>query len=346
MRLVLFCLLFLIQPGLVAQEELSTDNKRAIGHYEAGRRQYLLRNYGKAVAELKKAIEYAPAFIEAYLMVGQTYADAGQTEASLDAYQHAVDIDPEFFPNAFFFMAGHAHQLGRYEEAADYYETFLETGPVNPRLREASEKGLVNARFAETAEKNPVEFEPVNLGPNINTPYDEYWPSLSADEEMLVFTTLLPIDRINPHLRSRKQEDLYFSRFQNGQWTQARNVGAPLNTPDNEGAQSISGDGNFMVFTGCGRAEGYGLCDLYLSENRKGVWSIPRNMGPVINTRHSEKQPSLSSDGRILYFASDRPGGKGKYDIWVTERKPGGGWTTPENLGDSINTSDLDQSPF
>jgi len=101
-----------------------------------------------------------------------------------------------------------------------------------------------------------------------------------------------------------------------------------------------------MVFTGCMRDDGHGLCDLYYSENRNGVWTIPRNMGAPVNSKYSEKQPALSSDGRILYFSSDRPGGLGKYDLWKSERNENGKWGKPVNMGDSINSTGFDQSPF
>jgi outer membrane protein OmpA-like peptidoglycan-associated protein len=225
-------------------------------------------------------------------------------------------------------------------------QSFLAIGDNKVSLEESAREIITSCDFAIHAMENPVPFEPENLGPNINSENDEYWPSLSADESIMVFTMLLPIDARNPVTRANRQEDLYYSRYEDGAWQPARNAGRPLNTYDNEGAQSISGNGRFMVFTACGRDDGYGLCDLYFSVWEKGSWSIPVNMGPAINSQHSEKQPTLSADGRSVYFTSDRPGGLGQYDIWMSSRLPDGNWSHPVNLGANINSRVFDQSPF
>ncbi|NJM14639.1 MAG: hypothetical protein HC896_03990 [Bacteroidales bacterium] len=73
---------------------------------------------------------------------------------------------------------------------------------------------------------------------------------------------------------------------------------------------------------------------------------VPKNIGDTVNGRTSEKQPSISADGSTLYFSSNRPGGKGEMDIWVTQKDQQGKWGEPKNLGDSINTSGNEISPF
>jgi len=338
--------LFLFSLALNAQENFTIKNKRAIAKFETAKRYYILRDYQNSAVELMDAVAIEPEFIEAWLLLGQVQTDAGKLEESVAAYNRAVEIDPLFFPNVLFFLAENERALGEYYNAKVHYELFLALGNTKPEMREAALKSHASCDLAIIARENPVPFEPENLGENINTQYDEYWPSLSADEQMLVFTILLPIDYNNPAFYGNRQEDLYFSEFTGGQWQHAKNVGPPLNTPDNEGAQSISGNGLLMVFTGCMRDDGHGLCDLYYSENRNGVWTIPRNIGAPVNSKYSEKQPALSSDGRILYFSSDRPGGLGKYDLWKSERNKNGKWNEPVNMGDSINSAGFDQSPF
>jgi outer membrane protein OmpA-like peptidoglycan-associated protein len=295
---------------------------------------------------LKKAIVLEPGFIEAWLILAQVYTDAGNLDASTDAYLQAIKLDSLFFPNALYFLGLNEMELGRYKEARHHLLRFKAMEGIRGELKESAGEKLLSCEFAIHAMENPVPFEPENLGPNINSENDEYWPSLSADESIMVFTMLLPIDPRNPLTRAHRQEDLYYSRFENGAWQPAQNAGSPLNTYDNEGAQSISGNGRFMVFTACGREDGYGLCDLYFSVWENGSWSIPVNMGPAINSRYSEKQPSMSADGRMLYFTSDRPGGFGKYDLWMSTRLPDGHWSPPVNLGANINSREFDQSPF
>src|SRR5258706_13788924 len=90
-----------------------------------------------------------------------------------------------------------------------------------------------------------------------------------------------------------------------------------INTNFNEGAQNISQDGQWLIFTGCNFPEGFGSCDLYISFLEPGGWSTPENLGSGINTEFWESAPSLSPDKRDLYFASNRPGGYGGSDSYV-----------------------------
>jgi outer membrane protein OmpA-like peptidoglycan-associated protein len=114
----------------------------------------------------------------------------------------------------------------------------------------------------------------------------------------------------------------------------------------NEGAQNISQDGQWLIFTGCNFPNGFGSCDLYISYLDKNGWSTPENLGRTINTEFWESAPSLSPDKRDLYFASNRPGGYGGNDIYVSHYLANGRWSQPENLGPEINTIGDESTPF
>ncbi len=164
--------------------------------------------------------------------------------------------------------------------------------------------------------KKPVPFSPVSVGPGINTSDDEYWPSITADGMTLMFTRQPNITN-NPGFKGIVQEDFYVSHFENKVWQNAYNAGAPLNTDQNEGAQTLSSDGSYMYFTACNRPGGLGNCDLYFSAFSNGKWSEPSNLGAPVNTKHWESTPSVSADGRTLFFSSSRPGGFGGKDHLV-----------------------------
>jgi outer membrane protein OmpA-like peptidoglycan-associated protein len=204
-----------------------------------------------------------------------------------------------------------------------------------------AKRGIEQSDFAINAVQHPVEFKPERLSKAINSEDDEYWPSLSADESTFVFTRL-----VGSALKAHPQEDFYQSFWKDSVWTYAKNVGAPLNTYDNEGAQSLSANGMVMVYTVCNRRGVLGRCDLYISEKNGNKWTEPMNIGAPVNSAAKETQPSLSADGRTIYFASDKAGGKGGVDIWVTHQNEDGSWIVPENLGDSINTPGNEASPF
>jgi outer membrane protein OmpA-like peptidoglycan-associated protein len=119
----------------------------------------------------------------------------------------------------------------------------------------------------------------------------------------------------------------------------------PLNSNENEGAGCISQDGRILYFTACGRPDGAGRCDLYLSYRKEGGWSRPQNLGPAVNTGGWESQPCLSIDGQTLYFVSDRKDGLGGMDIWRSTLVEGR-WSQPVNMGPGINTAGDEKSPF
>ncbi len=180
------------------------------------------------------------------------------------------------------------------------------------------------------------------LNMRINSKYPEFSPSLSADGETLYFTR-----RING-----VNEDFYYAKPDTcGGWLSARNLGYPPNTANNESSFTITADDHYLFFMRSdNRSENgweRGGYDLYLAY-RKAIdspWSVPQSFGATINTPAFEGMPSLSPDIIDLYFASNRPGGYGGMDIWVSHFSFGL-WQMPVNLGAKINTSGNETSPF
>lgn len=339
----LFVFGMLIGPvELYAQGMLTSKSRKAIEAYNNGIRSYSLNNFANAEKQFLVAIQEDEQFIEAYLVLAEVYEDKGQPREAIGTYLKAFAIDESFFPYGWIRLGNLAYKEAMYHEAKTSYQKYLEISPGNLSNENTARKGIERCEFAENAMRNPVDFKPENLGAAINTHYDEYWPSLSTDEKTLVITRLVN----NSSIPGRMQEDFYISHYQDSAWTVMSNAGEPLNTPDNEGAQTISGDGRLMVFTACNRSDGLGRCDLYFSTREGENWSTPKNMGSPVNTSFRETQPSLSADGRTLYFSSNRNGGKGQHDIWVSHLDMNNHWSPPENLGDSINTGGIEMSPF
>jgi len=164
----------------------------------------------------------------------------------------------------------------------------------------------------------------------------QYFPSMTADNQFMIFT-------VRNATQMMDEENLYCSSFDEGAWNIPKQLSDRVNTKENEGASSISGDGKTLVYTYCTPRNG---CDLFISKRVRNEWMQPASLGNKINTSGWESHPSLSADGRTLYFASDRPGGQGKEDIWVTTLDSSNSWTRPVNLGDKVNTIESDMTPF
>jgi flagellar motor protein MotB len=129
-------------------------------------------------------------------------------------------------------------------------------------------------------------------------------------------------------------------------WGKSVNAGEPLNTSSNEGAQTLSSNGNYMYFTACERPGGMGSCDLYFSAFNEGRWSHPYNLGSPVNSQAWESTPSISADGNLLIFSSNRKGGYGGKDLWYSILGDNGTWSVPVNMGRTINTEGEEMSPF
>ncbi|MEN8229219.1 MAG: OmpA family protein [Bacteroidota bacterium] len=335
----------LVISGYTMAQNYSSNSKKAVKRFEEARACFQVRDDICTEERLLKAIKTDPGFIEAYQLLAQLCFDQGRVEEAIAYFSKSLEIDPEGNPDGYRLLAGLTMATGDYGRTLEHIETFLSFPPELVRMREEGEAIRRNCLFALKSLENPVPFHPENLGDAVNSDYSEYWPSLSVDEQMLMFTVMMPVAQQGEGNMGNIQEDFYYSMRNGNQWEGRMNAGAPLNTSDNEGAHTMSADGRTLYFTACNRRDGKGMCDIYQSMWENGKWSRPRNIGSPVNTRYSEKHPTVSADGRRLYYTSNQPGGFGSYDIWVS-KKTEDGWSTPVNLGDSVNTFGLEQSPF
>ena len=324
---------------------LHTSSGKALKIYNEGLSAYDYLDYAAAEKDFKQAVTIDKNFYEAYIMIGDLMAKQNRNLEAALSYKTAVKIDSLFFRPVFFNLANAEMMSGDYFNALRHFNVYLAQDGMSAKNKIAAAKSVKNCEFAITAIKNPVPFSPVNLGPGINTIDDEYWPSITADGQTLMFTRQ-PNPVTNSSFKGIVQEDFYISYLTTGVWQKAFNAGAPLNTDQNEGAQTLSSNGDYMFFTACNRRGGIGNCDLYFSAFKNGKWTEPSNLGSPVNTRHWESTPSVSADGRTLFFSSSRPGGFGGKDIWMTRLNEKNLWTEPVNLGSNINTEGDEMSPF
>jgi len=343
----IFVALMLFTGSVVLGQDYSSTSKKAIREFEKAKEFFQYKNDAEAEALLWQTVKIDPAFTEAWFMLAQIYLDQRKPNEAADYYLKGVMTNPDKNAYGFLKVAELEYNVGRYEEAAGHLAAWLSKEYRNEEMQMKAADLEKRINFALDAIAHPVPFNPVSLGPGINTEQYEYWPALSIDEKTIFFTVLGPQNEDMLKTKAELQEDFYFSRREENNWGMRTWLGPPVNTNANEGAQSVTADGKIIYFTVCNRPDGHGrLCDLYFSRVLEdGSWSAPENLGDEINTTSSEKHPSITADGRKLYFVSNRPGGKGDYDVWMSEKK-GDKWAKPVNLGDSINSPGMEQSPF
>lgn len=336
-------------------KQYSTSSDKAIKNFEKAQLSFEARKDNDAIELLQKAIKADPNFIEAHMFLAQVYSENNKFKEAMDEAKIAIGISPDFFKSAYYSMGFWCLKLQQFDEAEQYFNHFLAYKGISAESKTNATTGLKSALFAKSAIKNPVPFNPINMGNQVNSAENDYLPAITADEQTLVYTRLIPKDPNGSQTDMRnKSEDFYSCKKTNGEWSKAINIGPPINTFGNEGAQCISADGQTLVFTACeeydgypGGRKGYGSCDMFIAKKMaNGNWGVPENIGKPINTEYWDSQPSMSSDGQTIYFVSSRPGGKGGADIWKCTKNEAGKWANLTNLGDSVNTAENEESPY
>ncbi len=325
-------------------QQYSTSSKKAIKYFEQGNQLIRDRDFDNGQVMLKKAIKADPEFVEALLKLGSIKKLFSEEKEAMELYARACALRPDDkkMGGHYFVAATMFFKNGDYENAKVYYEKTLKYPPNNLKSVEQAKEQLEICKFASEAIKNPLDFKPEVLPRNINVSTFQSYPCLTADGNTMIFTMRVPTGRGNAY-----DESIFVSKkTSDGRWQRPVPISENINTQLNEGTSSISADGKTLVFTACNREDGLGKCDLYISYKKGNEWQEPENMGSVVNSRDWESEPSLSADGRTLYFNSLRPGGLGEDDIWYTTRDKQGNWTIPKNLGPQVNTPAREVSPF
>ncbi len=361
---LLISLLSLISSCSVAQPgRYSSSSKKAIKLYESGRACFNemnpktgQRSLDCAETELLKAIDKDPEFSEAYSLLSNVYVERGDLTKAIAYKEEMLQKTSAFSQSEYFYLSSMLMAQGEYEKCIGYANKYLLVRNPNPTFVNACHKYIQNSKFGIEAKKHPFPYEPINMGTQINTRNPEYFPSLTADDSTLLFTRTIDDNRVDFY---QKQEDIFITTKKSESiWELATPVSSNINTVANEGAPTLSADGKYIIMVGCATGpnreygkgrEGYGSCDLFVSERIGKEWTTPVNMGKTINSGHWETQPCFSSDGKTLYFirglvkSRERRDPKNQ-DIYVTEILPNGTWSTPKKLGANINTPGREES--
>ena len=335
---ILIIVVFL-SNSFFCQAQKTTKSRKAIKVYREAKSALTSQNFNESKDLLEKALIFDDQFVEAWILLGDVFVEMGDKLRAIESYKKSILIDPEFSFPMYYRLAITEHSIGIYLESLKHIQKYLTYKRISSNYRNKALSLKKSCEFSINAMKSPVTFDPVNLGININSNADEYLPALSADVSILIFTR-------SENVKGVRNEDFYISYNDTDQWQFANNLGEPINTQKNEGAQCITADGKTLYFTACSRNDSYGRCDIYQSDFVNEKWTNPVNLGPNINTESWESQPAISSDGRQLFFVSNRPGGRGGKDIWVSYKNANGVWMEAKNIGDKINTSKDDISPF
>ena len=326
------------QPGPMI---LHTENEKARAYFIQAMDMQKIRRFDLAIEHLKDAIKKDEKFEEAYSALIKNYELFGYKK-QLDAlYQQILKYLPEtqLAAKAYLSNAEVHFESGNYTEAEIEIDKAAKLATTDLALKTRALQIRQNVKFVKgEAGKIPENLVMEPLSEELNKFQLQYFPAMTADENFLIFTA-----RQGTH--DMYDENIYVSRKMNGKWMSPQGISPLINGRENEGTSSINADARILVFTKCGSPEGQGSCDIFVTERVGNNWKAPKPIREI-NSPYWDSHPTLSADGRRIFFTSARPGGQGRMDIWCAEKDSNQVWQPPYNLGPAINTPYDEETPF
>jgi outer membrane protein OmpA-like peptidoglycan-associated protein len=239
------------------------------------------------------------------------------------------------------------HFHSNFDKAIVCYETYKKELLINHKsdkenLKEANRK-IEMCGTAKELMATPVRVKIENMGKALNSPYGDYSPVLTADQTTMIFTSRRKESTGgNTYEGGRFFEDIYISTYNGSSWSVAENIGKPINTDENEASVGVSPDGQEILIYKDDNGDG----NIYSTTLDGDVWTDPIKLNSNINSKYWEPSAFISADGNFIYFSSNRPGGFGGRDIYVSAKTEKGDWGKAVNMGSLINTEYDEDAPF
>lgn len=350
-RYLSLLLLISVLPALL---QAQTRREIADEHYKRGEKAIFDKKFRQATRHFEKAIKVDTSFVAAYRLMGTSYQLMNDYQSAAKYYEETLQRDSMFSRALYYQLADALYKSKRYDEAMTYFQKYyaLQSFDVDRFGISGRAEEQMEERFRQNLDSNikalqmvmdSLKFinveEIVNLGSGVNSPEEEIFPALTTDRQFLYFTRLKALQK--------STDDLFISKFNDklNRWGEGHAM-SRFNTRGSEGYSSLSRDSRHMYVTVCDREDGVGGCDIWEAIVKGDKIDHIRPIDGLVNSEHWDSQASVSCDGQTMYFASQRPGGVGGADIWMSERTEQGFWGRPVNMGNKINTPGHEQTPY
>ena len=231
----------------------------------------------------------------------------------------------------------------QFDKAENCFSKYKELVFDNPKEKQLADRAIEMCKNGTILIKDSVQITIENLGPNINSEFDEHTPCITADEKTMVFTSRRRGNTGGTLTDDGKYfEDIYISKKVNNQWGYPDKISNNINTNGHEASVCLSADGQELYIY----KDDLGVGNIYVTKLNQKIWTIPEKLGSNINTTANETSATISADGETLIFTSDRGGGNGGKDLYIAHRNPNGEWSLAQNIGDVLNTEYDEEGPF
>lgn len=287
--------------------------------------------YLQSTGRKEKAVPYLEKAVKA-ISVDYKEGDPAERRAPLQSWKYLADA---------------YHLDSQFDKAVITYNVYRQEMKKNHRKDKAADddadRRIQMCYTAKELMKVPVKMKVENMGKGVNSKYADYSPVLTADSKTMIFTSRREGGVTNDTYDDGKYfEDIYMTEYVNGKWTEAKNIGSPINTEGNDATVGITIDGqNILIYK-----DDNGDGNIYTTHLNGDTWSQPEKLNSNINSKYWEPSAFITADGNTMYFVSDRPGGYGGRDIYKSNLMEDGQWGKAMNLGSKINTKYDEDGPF
>jgi outer membrane protein OmpA-like peptidoglycan-associated protein/Tol biopolymer transport system component len=303
-----------------------------------GDKLYGRKEYKKALEVYFRALEINPDDASLNLKIGLSYLYSETKSKAARYISKAYRLNPTINDEIDYHLGVAFQNTNEFIKAIDHFQQFKKK---KSGLAAIADKKIQECKIADSLSQYELNVVIENMGPGINTGLHEYSPIISSDGNTLIFTSNRSDDEREIRAKTN-YEDIYITRRTGDSWAPPKKISPNINQKYNDAAASLSPDGKtlFLYYE-----EGAG--DIYISRYENGDWSKPTPLNRNINTSmYWETSASITADGKKLYFASNRPGGLGELDLYVSELDAKGDWGKAVNLGPVINTPENEDAPF
>ncbi len=352
--IILFSLFFYLNcfsQGNVAFEKSNfksnpTGLKAAIISIKEGDFKYNTHLYNEALEKYLSANQFNPSNAELNAKIGDCYLHTSEKSKAIDYFKKAYELDKNIDGYYIYSYAKSYHINEEFDEAIKLYRAAKSKGSNFDRDLSANcDYKIKECTFAKKLVTTPVNVKIENLNTTINTENEEYVPVITADESEIYFTS-----RRKGNTGGNMDmalgdyyEDIYYSKKENGEWSEAENIGSPVNSEFHDATVGLSLDGQKLFIY---RDNKKGIGNILMAEKKGKKWKDPEELPEPINSKNQETAACFSPDGNTIYFVSNRPDGIGGKDIYKSTKNKDGKWGEAENLGRTINTIEDEDAVF
>lgn len=336
-KAISFILTFVLLPAFVMAQKSSEIAKQADIKFKAG-------NYEEALTDYLTLFKDDPRSEQYNYRIGICYLNTNINKAKAAPYLENVTKREQYDNNALYLLGRAYHYAYRFDDAIRAYNRFKDVGKGTSENLKDVERQLQYCFNSKELIKFPVNVSFKNLGKNINTPNPDYYPFVSSDETFMIFNSKRAEGDARQKEDGSYSPSAYRSNIKNGNFSKTTNISSFIDLPDgDEEVVGLSPDGKIMLIY---HDDFKGLYNLYMLTADSGFnYGGIKKLSESVNGKYHEMAASINNEGDVLYFASDRPGGKGGTDIYMSKKLPNGEWGTPVNLDEPINTTANEDFP-